>query len=421
MGLDKSKYGNWRENELSLKEVIKKYPDLSKFAIIKADIQRRGVCFSEEALKLFDPKVHSIASSCLFSNDQGYKPTGLMLRDGSSVLFHDTGENRLHREPYWVDVVDGKLVLTDEDEIIEEVDYWEKADYFDHVTSKGNDMWALVSNRPQRIDVTGSWYCHFWDKPGNGCKYCSMGVQGGQKKKKGELLVNDPKEIAEVLADAFRQKGRFTNIMITSGSILSGEEVLDDELNYHIELLQEIGKLFKTERFPSQLIGTAYNRPQLERLYNETGLMSYTADIEVLNESAFNKLCPGKAEFIGYEEWKNRLKIAAEIFGKGHVNTGLVTGTELAEGIGFKTEDAAFAAMSEEAEELAEAGVGVAITVWQPSPISILRNAKNPSLDYYARLTREYERLRLKYGLSVDFDDYRRCGNHCNTDLARIR
>lgn len=421
MELDKIKYDNWREEELSLKEVIKKYPNVSKFAVIKTDVQRRGVVFSEKALSKFNPKIHSIASSCLFSNDKGYKPTGLMFRDGSSVLFHDTGENRLHREPYFVDVVDEKLVLIDENEIIEEVDYWEKADYFDQVTSKGNAMWSLISNRPQRIDVTGSWYCQFWDIPGGGCKYCSMGAQGGEKKKKGEILVNDPKEIAEVLKEAFQQKGRFTNIMITTGSILSGNELLDDELEYNIELLQEIGKLFKTKRFPSQLIGTAYNKKQLERLYNETGLMSFTADIEVYNELLFNRLCPGKAEKIGYKEWKQRLKDAAEIFGWGHVNTGLVTGTELAEGIGFRTEDAAFAAMSEEAEELAEAGVSSAVTVWQPSPISMLRKAKNPSLEYYIRITEEYERLRLKYNLAVDFDDYRRCGNHPNTDLARIR
>lgn len=422
MSIDKSKYDeNWREEELSLQEVIKKYPTVSKFAIIKADVQRRGVIFTKEALALFDPKVHSIASSCLFSNNEGYKPTGLIFRDGTIVLFYDTGEDRLHREPFLVDVIDGQMYLTDQGEVIEAVDYWERADYFDRVTSKGNAMWALIGNRPQRLDITGGWHCAFWDKPGGGCKYCSMGAQGSEKKKNGEALRQDPKEIAEVVKEALKQKGRFTNIQITSGSILSGEELLDDELDFHISILQEIGKLFKTERFPSQLIGTAYNRRQLERLYNETGLMSYTADIEVLNEGVFNHLCPGKAEFIGYQEWKNRLKIAAEIFGKNRVNTGIVSGTELAPGFGFKTEDAAFHAMSEEAEELAEAGVGVAITVWQPSPISMLKNAKNPSIEYYARLMQEFERLRLKYGLEVDFDDYRRCGNHCNTDLARLR
>jgi hypothetical protein len=421
MGIDESKYGNWRDEELSLKEVLKKYPDVSKFTVIKTDIQRRGVCFSDEALAKFDPNKYSIVPSCLFSNDKGYKPTGLILRDGTTVLFYDSGEERLHRAPYWVDVVDGKLVLTDQGEVVEEVDYWEKADYFHKVSSKGNEMWTLAGNRPQRFDLTGSWVCHFWDTPGEGCKYCSLGAQGGEKKKNGEILLNDPKELSEVLGEALKQKGRFANIMITTGSILSGEELFDDEVEYNITLLKELGKHFKTERFPSQLIGTAYNRRQLERLYNETGLMSFTSDIEVLNEGIFNKLCPGKARIVGYQEWKNRLKIAAEIFGKGRVNSGVVTGTELAEGIGFRTEDAAFAAISEEAEELAEAGVGVAETVWQPSPISMLRKAKNPSLEYYIRVAREYDRLSRKYGLTAEFDDYRRCGNHPNTDLARVR
>lgn len=419
-GIDESKYGNWRDEEASLKEVIREFPEVSKFAILKADIQRRGICFSDEAMKLFDPKKHSIASSCLFSNDQGYKPTGLMLRDGSSVLFHDTGEKRLWRSPYWVDAIDGHLYITDQQEVIDEVWYWEKADYFDKVTSKGNAMWALVSNRPQRLDITGSWYCHFWDHPGCGCKYCPMGVQGGTKKKNGELLVNDPDEIVEVLREAFKQKGRFTNIMITSGSILSGKELMDDEVDYNIDLLQKIGKLFKTDHFPSQLIATAYNRRQLEKLKNNTGLMAYTADIEALTQPVFDKLCPGKARFVGYDEWKQRLKDAVDVFGRGHVNTGIVSGTEVGNGIGYDTEDEAFAAMSAEAEELAEAGVSIAITVWQPSPISILSKGKNPSLEYFARITKEYERLRRKYNLAVDFDDYRRCGNHCNTDLARV-
>ena len=54
--------------------------------------------------------------------------------------------------------------------------------------------------------------------------------------------------------------------------------------------------------------------------------MSYTADIEVLNEALFNRHCPGKAEWIGYREWKRRLAGAVGIFGRGRVNTGLVAG-----------------------------------------------------------------------------------------------
>jgi len=35
----------------------------------------------------------------------------------------------------------------------------------------------------------------------------------------------------------------------------------------------------------------------LIRLYEQTGLSSYTSDIEVLNEEKFNWICPGKAKW----------------------------------------------------------------------------------------------------------------------------
>ena len=66
-----------------------------------------------------------------------------------------------------------------------------------------------------------------------------------------------------------------------------GKELLDDEVNLYIDILKRIGKNFGGKRFPSQLIGTAFNKNQLQRLHDETGLMSYTADIEVLNDELF--------------------------------------------------------------------------------------------------------------------------------------
>ena len=62
MSIDETKYGNWREEELSLKEVIRKYPNISKFIIIKTDLQRRGVIYTEAAMKLFDPEKYSVAN-----------------------------------------------------------------------------------------------------------------------------------------------------------------------------------------------------------------------------------------------------------------------------------------------------------------------------------------------------------------------
>lgn len=58
--------------------------------------------------------------------------------------------------------------------------------------------------------------------------------------------------------------------------------------------------------------------------------MSYTADLEVLDEKMFEWICPGKAHYVGYNNWKERLYQAVDIFGRGYVNTGIVSGIELA-------------------------------------------------------------------------------------------
>ena len=81
----------------------------------------------------------------------------------------------------------------------------------------------------------------------------------------------------------------------------------------------------------------------------------------------------------------------------------------------------ALKATLDEAEFLAERGVSVIHTVWVPRPGSDFADQQAPSLDYYMRLARGLADLRVKYGIGVDFDDYRRCGNHPDTDLSRLQ
>ncbi len=405
---------------LSLKEVLKKYPDFPPLIAIKIDVQRRGVHYTEKALEALDEEKHQVRGSTLFGARDGKLtpiPESLVLRDGSVLL---TDSTPIEKNPYLVDVVDSKVVLVDEGEVIESVEYWPRPEYYGKITSSGKPMEHVVTVRPQRLQVMPSSYCHFWNND-HGCKYCD--IVNHLKDQKNELGINPrlkPEEVAETIKEALKQPGRFSSICLTAGSDTRGAEPFDEEVDYYIEILKEIGKLFKTERFPSQLIGTAFNEKQLKRLYDETGLSSYTADIEVLNEDLFNWICPGKAEWIGYQEWKNRLIKAAEIFGRGNVNTGIVAGVEFAQPNGFKDEDEALEAVLSEAEELAKHGVSTVYMVWIPRPHSYFHDQENASLEYYVRLAIGLQELRIKYGLNVDFDDYRRCGNHPDSDLARI-
>jgi hypothetical protein len=102
------------------------------------------------------------------------------------------------------------------------------------------------------------------------------------------------------------------------------------------------------------------------------------------------------------------------------VGTGLVGGVELAKPHGFTSEQDALTSTLEEAESLAENGVTTFYIVWVPRPGSYFKDQQNPSLDYFVRLAQGLHDLRVKYQLPIDYNDYRRCGNHPDSDLSRL-
>lgn len=405
---------------LNLDEVAAKYPQIPRLIILKTDIQRRGVHYTERALGMVDPAVHQLAGTHIFGTRDGiltHRPEAFILRDGTSVL---TSPTPLEQNPYVVDFRDGRLVLVDQGEELEEIEYWTKPDYYNSTTSTGIPMNYVVSARPQRLYIMPSRYCHFWtDK--QGCLFCD--IVNNLKQQKSELNLParlHPSDVAETVKAALKEPGRFTAVCLTSGSNFHGEALFDAEVDYYIEILKAVGENFNTPKFPSQLIATAFTETQLERIYRETGILSYTPDIEVLNERLFEWICPGKARWVGYQEWKRRMIRAVDIFGRGYVNTCIVAGVELAKPHGFTNEDEALQAVLTEAEDLASQGVSTVFTVWVPRPGSYLRGQKNASLEYYIRLADGLQALRNKYNLPIDHDDYRRCGNHPDSDLARL-
>lgn len=412
---------HWREKELSLDEVLEKYPDVPRIWAIKVDVQRRGVIYTQAAKDKIDPAIHQVNQGTvgLFRAAQDYVPESLILRDGSYLITNfDFDSSNPQRDPYVVDVIDDHIYITDQGKPLEEVWYWEKPDFYDKKASNGQLMGQYATARPQRIDITLNQYCHFWDKPGEGCKYCPMTPcfkMRGCTKEHEEI-----KYIAETVHEAMKQKGRFSAILITGGSILSGNELFDDELDLYIELLQAIGENIDAKRIPSQLIPSAFNERQLTRLYEETKLLTYTTDIEVLNKEKFEWICAGKAKHVGYEEWKRRLYAAVDIFGRGNVTTGVVLGTELAKPNGFENEEEAYKNIIEEAEEIISHGIPLAANVWRTSPGAIFQHQDTPSLEYFVKAYREFDRLAHHYNVNPYTDDYRRCGAHPGMDLLRI-
>ena len=64
-----------RTDELSLSEVVSRYPDVPRLIAIKIDVQRRGVHYTDEALKHVDGALHQLRGAYIFgSRDQSLSP-----------------------------------------------------------------------------------------------------------------------------------------------------------------------------------------------------------------------------------------------------------------------------------------------------------------------------------------------------------
>ena len=408
----------WRKKEESLEEIIQKYPELPPISILEIDAHRRGVYYTDAAIEKLDESIHQVTE---YKNRQGVVrkvPASLTMRDGSHLVVAES-DTKTERDPFIVDVVDGKIVLTDQGKVYEEVSYWEKPKFYDKVTSRGTPMRDVIQARPQRYSLQPSKFCHFWECAKDGCKYCSIGSSGVKFHGRPDDLLN-LQDVEETMKELVKEPGRFVGVILTGGSILSGSKLCEDELQIYIEILQAMGTVFKTKKWPSQVNTTALDKEQLQRLYDQTGLTSYTTDLEVFDDELYRWVCPGKAKTISHEEWKKRLFDAVDIFGRGQVDTGLVSGVELAKPNGFKSEDEALKKDFETAEEMASHGVLLKHDIWHVGDNSIFRGQLTPSLDYYVRLTKGLYEINKKYNLRSDMDSYRKCGMHPNINLDRI-
>src|SRR5512133_3601392 len=99
------------EGVSELDAVCDRHPDVPRLVIVKADVQRRGVRYTEAALAVLDETRHSVTGTHIFGARDGKlapRPESLLLRDGSSII---TTPTPLEQDPYVVDRIDGRLAL----------------------------------------------------------------------------------------------------------------------------------------------------------------------------------------------------------------------------------------------------------------------------------------------------------------------
>ncbi|MDD5465153.1 MAG: radical SAM protein [Candidatus Omnitrophica bacterium] len=412
--------------ELNLKQVAEKHTDFPQLIIRKIDTALRGVNFTERAVKkAWDLNALYDAAPELETKGAGLVFGGALFRDGTLVQGVESISSlrgRILRKdkaaPYTLDAIDGKLWLLDDKQPVEEIDFVPIPEYYGKKTSRGTPMIKVVrTGPPDCLNVNVYGYCLFW-KEKLPCKYCCFQES---LLREGLHTQESLDDIYETVSEALKEKGRWTGMRLIAGSDFRGKTPYENDSNEYIRVLKTLQRSFGTKNIYARLVASAVPKEHLERV-KEAGAVAYEPHIEVWDKKVFGKICPGKAKFFGWQYWVDNIIDAVKVFGRGNVCSQLVAGAELAQPYGFKSVEKALKSNLEGVEFLAQHGANVSFCVLWVGQGSVFFAEKQTAapLEYYVRLAKGIRDIRKKYKLAVDFNDYRRCAIHPDTDLARL-
>lgn len=401
------------DSELTLQEVVAKYPEVPPLIVRKIDTNLRGVTLTERAIEM------ARGSGAFFEME---KPIlgEVLFRDGTLVGGVDyvaqlMGKALRKGEPYRLDVVDGRLMLLDGTEPVEACYFSPLPEYYGKRTRRGIPMHRVAYvGPPECLNIAVFGYCHFW-KEKVPCKYCSFQACFLQEE------LPDQEDIYETVSEALKETGRWTGFRLVAGSDPRGVEPYDNEVERYVEVLQTLRRCFGTRELPARLVASAFSERQQASLV-EAGAMAYECHLEVWNEKLFEWVCPGKARWCGRDYWIQSSLASVKVFGRGNVCNQYVAGAEFTGPDGFQTIEDALASSLEGAEFFAQQGIGTTSCVLWVARGSVFFGQKQQAapLEYYVRLARGLSEIRRKHRVGVDFNDYRRCGIHPDADLSRL-
>ena len=390
-----------------------KYPGVSPIAILKVSLAVKGAVLSENALlriqkeDLRFTKGDPYGLAFDIQKENFYLPGPVIFRDGTS-LFVNYGEP--YEDPYIFDYDKeaGVFLVMDGERAVDSIDFTPRPAFFDGVTSKGTKMDAVGgTGSPQRLLFNAYQRCRLWEE-GLQCHYCALFTSNSY------IREVDPEDAYETLSEALKEPGRFSEISVSGGMDPEGKEAFSVETERYIRFLKALSRDM-AGHFDLELLAPAYKKKDLKRIYDETGIGSYRANIEIWDEKTFKIMCPGKEKYVGYGTWLARLCDAVDIFGKGNVYSTIVCGAELAKPQGLKSQEEAFDSNMEFCEFMAKNGIYPHAAIWRPHRHEHLGWQSMQDVEYYIRIAEGFNNIRKSsFGIScgrcarggdcVDFD-----------------
>ncbi|MBW2144503.1 MAG: hypothetical protein JRG75_08930, partial [Deltaproteobacteria bacterium] len=318
--------------------VSEAHPDVPRNFIIKADVLRRGINFSKEAVEKFQnsPKEYDLVMSILFKWHQTEDaleytiPFHFHLSDWTSVGIRiSPSENR----PYLIEVIDEEFYLSwAPGDILTKIYFDGPAKHAGVILENGIPAESICHFGGNQFYMVPMHHCGYWNT-GDQCRFCDIDyfAKHMMKMGRGFKTRQTPEDIYMAVCEVLKDEGRYQHCFCNSGT--DPREGYKRDLEFTIECIEAIVKAGKdtlgADPFPIYFLSAPQQEDGMQKMY-DAGLRSWGSYIETWDENNWPNVCPGKARFMGREEWIKRTVGAVDVFGKGNVAAGFVIGVEMA-------------------------------------------------------------------------------------------
>lgn len=287
---------------------------------------------------------------------------------------------RRENSPYHLLYEDDRFVIYKDDRFITEIVLPERPAYFGKKLSDGTPVENILAVAGEA--TPGFFFypeCYYF-RIGKPCGFCSM---KNSRDSVGKHMVKQftAQQIKECIALVEQTKWREVSIYsVTTGTCETDAQFLE-------EVVKPLEVMKNAMKRPTPIHLLTHPPKDMELLcrLKEAGVTTIAFNLEVYDRDRMRKICPGKYDCFGYDEWWSTLEKAREIWGEWRVFCGLVWGLESKE------------ATIRGNKELAFRGISVASNIFHADPYSILNKQPHPSVYDIRTIASELRKLYLQY------------------------
>lgn len=392
---------------MSMTDLYKRFPDVHPNIVLKTELLRQGLKISERAQQEFNSRDDILWRGFhIFSYDADmptvYKdkiPMGFHLPDKCCVQIRTNKES-----PYLLDFIDGEFLLSENNETIAEGLYFDpKPKWYDMQLEDGTPIPAVVQGfSGEYMFITINRYCELWNI-GKQCLFCDINAFFKAQRAGEEDVVArlEPSVLADALKIAINVDPLYRLAVVISGGTFIHKYREQTELEFYCSRLNAMREKLQAW-IPSTFQIDAQDDEGWKRIH-DTGVGSVQPNIEVWDKNLFTWICPGKDEFIGYDEWIKRTIRGVDFWGRGLIQPNFVIGVEMAQPHGFKDVSSAVKSTADGWDFLMSHGVLPRFNQWYIESGSAFADQQPPPLEYFIEVQKAYTELRWKHNFDPPF------------------